>query len=106
MNIKLAQNQKLAQVQFIDPSAEEEQAQTESLQTPTGQVPTGSSNALPQTNKGNRVILDQEVQAVPKLEESKSVPVSTYYWLGAVVLLILAFVTAYSMYYKSKVVPK
>lgn len=51
--------------------------------------------------KGERVILDESVQSVPNIGQEKTISKETYYLLGALVLLIIAGLAIYSLYYKN-----
>lgn len=64
--------------------------------------PTPTVNSKPEPARGTRVILDEQIQSSPKLDDSKAIPVTTYYWLGAIVLVIIACVAAASLYHKGK----
>lgn len=64
---------------------------------------TTSTDNRPESSRGNRVILDEQVQPVPEPQASASIPAATWYWLGAVALVAVAVVVAASFYYKSNV---
>ncbi|QQS22729.1 hypothetical protein IPM19_03810 [bacterium] len=91
---------KIAQIQTITPgdpgSTDQSSDQSQSVLQPA------ASDDRPESARGNRVILDEQIQSVPQFEESKSIPTTTWYWLGAAVLLVIAFVAASSLYHKSQ----
>ena len=61
---------------------------------------------LPQPNQGPRVIIDQTVPP-PVLDKSPNVVTSsTYYWIGAVVLLAVAALGIYSVFGGSNSIKK
>lgn len=93
-------NIKLAQIDTITPGDSNSTGQSSS-QSQSVLQPAAPDNR-PESSRGKRVILDEQVQATPNFDEPRSIPTTTYYWLGAIGLIIVAFVVAASMYHRSK----
>ncbi len=57
---------------------------------------------LPASNQGQRVIIDNSSPVVVQTEKDNSIPVTVYYGLGAVVLVIIAVIFGAALLHGNK----
>ncbi len=57
---------------------------------------------IPEPSKGQRVIIDERSEPPKPVETPASVPSSVYYWLGVIVLVLIATAAAVSFFRQNK----